>query len=389
MNKPMTPEQRIAFVQRLRNRAHLLHGAVTAAALVGTLDQMILNLQDPENAAQTKYAEMVKLARAGDISMQAEVAQIRAVRISNWLAAKSNALTFFDEQALAPNEVPYVINETGREILVCTIGQDGQPRKTQIARDQTEQQFQIRLLSTEEVEYPLIDVIRGNVADETKQLVDLTRELNTQIDKIAWPLVSGNVGAGGAIGAFVTTGARANRTYVPHSSINTNNLPTTNLLVSSSSGNGTFFNKDCMDAILDYKMAWGQTWDGLTSTRIVVYIPSKDAAGWTRSITMTTQPNSVAEQVLQDGVVHHYAGHDWVFVADPTLDPNAGLAYVRLGNALGTYFTKPNLDLVRDIMTPRQEMQNKGSMWARKAYCFVAPAQNRPNVVAIRYKNAA
>lgn len=376
MRPNWTPEQRIAFLQKLKTRAKL-HTEFTAAALVANLDKMIENAGKEDR--QKEYLEKVRLAREGDIGLQAEVAKIRSIRLNNFIIARSNAMTFFDIINLADNEIPYVENTTRFHVIVSYIGQDGRPRKMQIPKEQVQAQIPLKFLSSEEVEYPLIDIYRGHVADDTKALVDIGFDMDVKVDQVVFPLVTG------AIGAFTLTGAKASRVYVPHGGINVANLPTTNDVPVVGAGAGTKFNKAALDAILQYVAAWGNVFPGETMKPVTVYIPSKDAMGFLDSITITSQPNSLVEAIIDTGFPFHYV-IDWTIVADPTLDPDAGYAYVKTNRPVGTVFTKTSLDKTFDQSTPEMERQNKGMMWQRKVIGGFVPAAQKMNVLRVRYK---
>jgi hypothetical protein len=387
--------KRINFLKALKGRAHL-HQPATAQAFVPVLETMIANLEDEgnEEKAAKEYAELVAGARAGDIGMSAEVASIRRIRVSNFLMAKSNAMTFFDMQVLADNDQPFITNTSRQEIDVNYIGQDGRARKMQAIKYQQDVQVPLYLISSAEFEYPLRDLIRGGLADETKNLVDVAYDLDRKIDAKTFPYITGR------IGAFTLTGSKAARTYVPHSTINSANLPTTNLLVSASSGAGTRFNQDCLNAIMDYTGAFADVFPDGPIAPQVIYIPSKDSQGWLRSISLSNTSvtpgpastgagnNSFVESIIQTGQPYQYAGRTWLFVPDATLDPTAGLAYVKTTKPVGTFFTKPNWDemFVEEGINARR--QNKGNMSMQKAVGWGLPSTQAVNVMAVRYKTA-
>jgi len=368
------------FLKALKAKAQL-HQPVTAAIFAPVLDQMIENLEDEagEGERQKLENELYAGARAGDTAMQAEVATIRATRVDNFLRAKNNALTFLDLEVLQPADVPYITNTSRQEIDVFYSGQDGRPKKQQGIPYQQDAQCQLFLISSAEFEYPLKDMIRGNVADETRTLVDIAYDLDRKIDAKLWPLIAARCAS------FTLSGSRAARTYVPHSAINTNNLPTTNVLVGPGKGAGTYFDKGCLDVIADYVASFGDTFPDGALSPVAVYIPSKDSQGWLRSITMTSQPNSLVEAVIQTGVPMHYAGRDWLFIADATLDPNAGLAYVKMNKPVGKFFNKPFMDA---MVAKEDVMANKGSMQMAKAIGYGFPSTQAVNIASVAYKNA-
>jgi hypothetical protein len=166
----------LKFLKALRAKTAGVHQAVTAAQILPVLDDMILNLEDEggEDARTQAYGELLAGARAGDRAMSAEVSTIRSIRVDNFLRAKNNALAFLDLVVLGPAEVPYITNTSRMEIDVAYSGQDGRVRKTQGVKYQEDAQCSLFLLSSAEFEYPLKDMLRGSVADETKTPDPLT-----------------------------------------------------------------------------------------------------------------------------------------------------------------------------------------------------------------------
>lgn len=371
----------LKFLKALRAKTAGVHQAVTAAQILPVLDDMILNLEDVggEDARTQAYGELLAGARAGDRAMSAEVSTIRSIRVDNFLRAKNNALAFLDLVVLGPAEVPYITNTSRMEIDVAYSGQDGRVRKTQGIKYQEDAQCSLFLLSSAEFEYPLKDMLRGSVADETKTLVDIAYDLDRKIDTKLWPLITGRCAA------FTLSGSRAARTYVAHSAINANNLPTTNVLAGPSLTTSTHFNKDCLDVVADYVAAFADTLPGGALMPVAVFIPSKHSMGWLRSITMTSQPNTLVEQVINTGVPLHYAGRDWLFIPDATLDPNAGLAYVQMNAPVGTFFNKPFMD----AMESKEDVTaNKGSMKMAKAIGYGFPSTQAVNICSVSYRTA-
>ena len=370
----------LQFLKALRAKTAGLHQPVTASQILPVLDDMILNLEDEggEDERTREYAALLAGARAGDRAMSAEVATIRSTRVDNFLRAKNNALAFLELQVLGPADVPYITNTSQMEIDVFYSGQDGRPAKQQGVKYQQDAQCQLFLISSAEFEYPLRDMLRGNVADETKTLVDIAYDLDRKIDGKLWPLITGRAAP------FTLTGSRAARTYVPHSAINASNLPTTNVLIGPNKGANTYFDKGCLDVIADYVSAFADTFPDGALAPIAVYTPSKDSQGWLRSITMTSQPNSLVEQVIQTGVPLHYAGRNWLFIADATLDPSAGLAYVQMNKPVGTLFSKPFMDVVA---AKEDVIANKGSMQMAKAIGYGFPSTQAVNIASVAYKN--
>ena len=367
-----------AYLEELKFRARALQPA--AAARVGAiLAKMEENLK-PENEQRLK--DLIIRART-DAEAKAELAKLRIVTVDNFLTATSNPIAFFDEVKLENNEVPYIENTSKQEIIVSYLGQDGRARKTQPIKYQDAQQIDLHTLSTEEYEYQLMDIYKGDVKTPSMANIDMAYDYEMQVNKLMWPFVFRS------IGAFTLTGARANRVYVPHSYVNVKNLPITNLLVPAGNTTTSLFRKECLDAILDYCAAWGNNAfrDGQLKP-VAVYIPSSEAMGWTKQITLTSQPNTKVEEIFQYGFILTYGGVTWQFIADATLDPDAGRAYVKFNKPIGTYFTKPGMDKTFTDESIEMQKQNKGSVSMQKVVGWGLPVTGRVAVAAVQYHTA-
>jgi hypothetical protein len=376
------------WLARLKARAKFL-SPVTAEKANAFLEGAERSLSK-EN--EEKLAQMVLRART-DAAVMAELSKLRVISVDNFLVASANALSFFDTVTLGANEIPFIENTSRQEIIVSYIGQDGRARKTQPVRYQEQAQVQLRVISTEEYEYKIKDILRGNVADSSKANIDMTYDMTMKVNKLAWPYIKG------LIGNFTTGGAKQHNVYALHSSINANNIPTTNLLYPtdvtdpSSQSTTSLFGKTCMDAILIYCAAWGVDafrWTGMTGALkpVAVYIPSSEIMGFLSQITLTSFPNEVVQDIMENGFPMHYAGVDWLFVPDATLDPKAGLAYVRTNRSIGTYFTKPSFDEVFEDTSIDMRKQNLGSVSMNKAIGWGIPNISAAFTCAVQYHKA-
>lgn len=372
-----------AYLKELKYKASLLQPA-TAAKVIATLGEMEENLK-PEVAAENeeKMNDLVRRART-DASARAEMAQMRIITVDNFILATTNPIAFFDTIELADNEVPVIENTTNRsqEILVNYLGQDGRARRTQGIKYQSHAQIDLRTLSTEEFEYTLTDIYKGDVKNAALANVDLARDLEVQISKLMWPFIKSQ------IGAFNLAGSRTGRVYFPHSQVNIKNLPTTNLLEPDGNTSTTLWRKECMDVVLRYAAAWGNIFPDGQMKPVAVYIPSSEVMGYLDQITLTSQPNSRVEEIFDTGFVLNYGGARWNFIADATLDPDEGLAYVKFNKAIGTFFRKPGMDKTFEDESIAMQKQNKGSVSMSKVIGFGLPVPWRLNIAAVRYHDA-
>lgn len=374
---------RVSFLKECKARARLLQPA-TSARVMGVLSEMEEGLK-PENqqAREEAMRDWIERSRTGDVEAKAELAQIRVVTVDNFILATTNPATFFDTVSLANNEIPFIENTSRQEILVSYLGQDGRARKTQPIKYQAQAQCDLHVLSTEEYEYVLMDIYKGEVKSSQMANVDMARDFGYQVSKLMWPFIKA------AIGPFVTTGPKVGRTFVPHSIINTKNLPTTNLLTPPSGNTTTtLWRKECMDIVLKYCAAWGDALGPGQMKPQAVYIPSSEVMGYLDQITLTSQPNTKVEEIFETGFVLTYGGATWTFIADVTLDPDEGRAYVKFNKSIGIYFVKPGMDQTFEDESIQMQKQNKGSVSMNKVVGWGLPANWKVNIAAVQYHTA-
>lgn len=385
----------LQHLKLLRIRAKMLQPAC-AESVGADLDQMIRNLTgDPAASAEDRRIEveahqnalgdLIVRHRAGDAEATAEMTVLRKIKVQNLLFARSNVMQFFDNVVLAPNEIPEFQNEGRQRLNVSYIGEDGGFKKAQAERQRQRVQIQMHLLATEDYEYPLKDMYRGAVADEAKALVDMAWEIDRKIELLAWPFLISQ------IGAFTLSGPSNLRTWFILNGVNIKNIPTTNLLLPIDNGTATTtspFRKECLDAILRYTASWGDAWpDGMISP-VAIYVPSSEAMGFLQAVTLTTQSNVLSDQVMMTGYIFDYGGVKWTIVPDSTLDPDLGLAYIRMNKPAGTFFTKPFMDDVIEDLSPALRKQNKGTIAMVKAVGWGVPSTAKINIAAVRYHTA-
>lgn len=375
----MTQFDYAAYLTKAKVRAKLLQPA-TAEATIRNLDAILQNVTGPQaETNRAAYLKLIEQARGKDVAATAELAALRIIRVDNFMRAKSNVMQFFDTVVLAPNETPYIENTSKNQITVSYVGQDGRARRTQGIKYQEQAQVQLYLISSEEFEYTLKDLYKGSIADECKATVDVAWDLDRQVETLTWPYLQQQ------IGAFTLTGSKASRTYVPHSSVNVNNLPTTNLLVVPGNTTSTLWRKECFDVLLKYARAWGDAWPDGGLSPVAVYVPSSEVMGFLDQITLTSFSNPLTEQIIDTGFVYDYGGVKWTIIPDVTLDPKAGIAYCRFNKSVGTFFTKPFMDDVIIDQSTALRKQNKESMAIVKAVGWGLPSTSKVYVAAVKY----
>lgn len=365
------------FLKGLNDRLGLFQADTAERLGVGIREmQAALESGDGDKALR----DLIIKAQSDPVA-QAELAEIRINSIDNFVIAGSNALTFFDTINLDEGDSPYLQNTTRQQVPVKYVGQDGGIGTVQALKNQSQIQVPLFTLASDKYEYTVRDIYTGDVKTPALAQVDVAYDIRMQINALIWPLIRS------AIGEFRLTGPKHLRTYNPHRSINTDNLPTTNLLTVDGTGPATGWRKECLDSIVAYCGAWGN--DAFPEGPInpsVIYIPSKDVTGMTKQITLATFGNSAVEQIFENGFLVDYAGKRFILVGDSTLDPLAGRAYMKTSRPLGLFYTKTSMDDL--IVTPNRE-QNKESISEVKVIANAVPEPWRVNVAAIQYRTAA
>lgn len=370
------------FISNLRGRARLLQGPAAEAvrSFYDRLHSQEVNTAEREAAIKARR-DLVLAARGGSREAQDQLAAIYVETTQNFLLASANALAFFDVVNLASDERPYIVNQTRQVIDVSFIGMDGRARKTQAVKSQEEAPVDLRILSTSEYEYPLVDVMKGEVKDAALAQVDMNDDFAKQVDAALWPYIKG------AIGAFGLTGSKPSRVYVPHPHINVGNLPSTNLLTVTGNGSTTLFRQANINAILRYCAQWGTGAfkDGDLSP-VAIYLPSLHVTSLLESITLINQQQSAkAEEIFENGYSISIGGKTFTLVGDNSLDPASDPAYVRTNKGLGTFFTKTSLDKTIIDEGTEAQRQNKGSISMNKVIGAAVPSNKKVNVAATAY----
>lgn len=379
---------RAQYLQQLIDRARLLQGA-SCERVTRAITAMKAGLSEENDARVTK---LIREAQAGGKGCQAalQLAAMRIETVDNFVTATSNALTFIDTVDLAADEEPWIDTKTRQFIKVDYIGQDGRPKKTQASIENERTRVDLFTISTEEFEYYVFDIYKGDVRTPQLASVDMAYDLMMAIDGILWPYIEARILAPGAEFNF-STGPKSSRVLVPHSRINVKNLPKTNLLVPAGNTTTSHWRKACMDMVLRYVAAWGtNTFRDGPLIPVTVFLPSKDVMGFLDEIESFTEanPNSKVEEIMATGFVLIYGGVRWQFVGDVTLDPDKGRAFVKMNKGVGTFFTKKAGDKVIVDNSVEMQKNNKESVTMTHIIGSAFPSSKQLNIAAVQYKTA-
>ncbi len=371
----VTPEERNALLQDAHNEILGLTRNGNQTAIVG----------DPRLAADRENHPYHALAAA------------RIEEVNNWVWAFPGFMQFYaTDITLAPDEQPYIVNETMQEISVTWIGEDGTPVRQRVIRPQARTPIPLYVLSTTAVRYKTFDVYRGDVRERTTKVIDIARDLKIKLDLLLFGLMNLPQSSGGCFGPFSYEQAASDpelRIYQPHSGIDTTQLPTTNDLdLTQTPGSATnptpvqlsSFGINIIPVILDYANRWGDIFDGgaLVPTGEIL-VPAADIA----NIAYAFLPVANAlEQRIQEEINRlgyfgvNYLGRNWHFI--PSLFIQRGTCYPRFNKKPGIIYSKPALD--REWVETNIP-ENWEERYMRRVVGAIFPAQHRIRTLRIKY----
>lgn len=342
-------------------------------------------LKTAEEATPEKTQKLADLKKASltDPARLRDYNRIRTLAVENLIIASSNAATFFNKVTLADDEEPMLENTTGMEAKARLIGEDGKPHMTQVIKSLVRQLIPLSWVSTDELEYVLVDIYKGRVGQDILNAVPLARDLGFKLDKMLWQLVTAL-----PVATFKLTGRPESRTFVLHSNIVSTNVPTGNLLDFSAE---TAFNFNVVKGIVKWFMQMANIFPGGPTTPQVIFVPSIDVTAFIDALTLTASGlNPAVNQIFTGGYVTNIGGMDIAIVGDATLDPAAGLAYVRTSKPIGEWYTKPGLDVNYPENTSQIPSdwirENKGRTFMKKVFGAVTPLPWTINMLAVKYK---
>jgi hypothetical protein len=383
--RPMSDEAKINLLKGYSARVgHSLLGNASELA------ERFAEAAKPENykVAKDTFAEVVRRCVEGDKAERAEAQQelqgIVIWSVENYLFAASNYVSFFETGTLGETDTAFIefTDHHHFEAHVNLIGPDGGAPRWQRVRTRDRQIIPFYQLTTDELEYPIMDLYSGKIADRSKIGLDLAGDMAWKIDARLFDNIAD------LIGPFTLTGNKLNRVYVSHSRIKTANLPTTNLLVAAGNTATSLFRKACLDAIIAYAKAWGDKSfaDGPLVPQ-VVFVPSAHITGFLTDCSINDADNKLNAQVFEFGIIMNYGGFKWMFVADPTLDPADGLAYVKFNKGIGKHWTKPSADKNIIDDSPALQKENRETQLIIKTFATALPSYLRTNVAAVKYRD--
>lgn len=376
-------KDKLAFLTNLKARLSLLH-AGTRQNLTEFFDKAIESCGSQQH--RDDLAALQNRALVDGAALR-QLNALRVITIQNFVTAMANASAFFETVELLENEEPFVENNTRQEIRVRFIGEDGKPRMTPAIRTRGTGRIDLRTLSTDEVEYPLVDVYKGRVAEQALANMDLSYDLAMKKNAEFWRLVKASVGS------FTLNGNKQDRVYVPHSTIVSGNLPSTNLVTLAGNTTSTKFRFDVIRAAVQWCLSWGNNATSFGEiVPVTFFLPSADLGAMLDEINVNSPDNAIVNEIADTGYVLKLGGKQFNLIGDATLDPAEGMAYVRTNVPLGKHLPKPSMSAMYpqspDQVSTEQIQANKGKTWMKEVFGVFVPPQSRMGVLGIRFRTA-
>jgi len=288
------------------------------ADLLGSVNAFLTEASKGVSAEDKERAiDLIRRAHLnGDPEAALALNEVRIEQLNNYLFPSIElAKRFFNVVVLAPADRPLVQVRTKMQVSIDYVGEDGEPRSRKILPDFTEELIPLHLLWSDDVEYKPLDIYNGDIAQVALDTVNLAFDLAIKVDSLAMTLLTRQYSA------FVTSGKKSARTYVPHSEIKTENFPATNDIVLSDNTTSTVFRIAVLQAIVQYCDSWGMAWpEGKLAPTGEVFVPSSETTDILKSFPPNTViTNRVVEQVLSDYTGFEYANYKWRFIPENRL----------------------------------------------------------------------
>lgn len=336
--------------------------------------------------------EVVLAAASGDRQAQALHAAAIQIVTTNVVTANSVWMPFFEERTLQPEDVLVIGSEThGMAITVDAIGQDGGRIMIQSQMEDPSPIFiPINMRTTPWIEYPLIDLYKGQVKELALAQFDIPRDIAYRKDTLLGTFIMFGEANTRLTAAFDTTGAEYLRDYILHPGVVAANMPTGNLVTLAGNTITSLFRKEVFDEILKYRNGWGDNaLEAGSFNPVEIVVSSSSMTDFLGQVALTTQGNMLVDQVFEGGFLMSYAGQKWVITGSNKISPTHGVAYVRFDQSIGVYAEKPSVaaDIVDE--SPALRAQNKGRTTSQWAESIAMPKHWRKRILGVRFRTAS
>jgi len=335
----------------------------------------------------THRSELAALMQAseGDREKSKELASYRTFEITTDLMPGPFAGAGFQSINLSADEMPQIITPQSRQYFnVYWMGQDGGTKRAQWRTMREAESLEIALLNSDKVEYPLVDLQRGDVNQFDKVNTQLRWDMDWKIEKLALESMLAN---------RQLSGMRAKLNV--HPDIIQDNIPDSNYLdltnVATYGADGVW-TLARLKALLRYFAMWGYTAgadpDGPIQLKSMIMSPLNAQDAWDyvdlvsgfdssgtfgKSNPVDTVSTAQRDAIMSNGGLMQSAwGHSWTTQFNARIIK--GRLYAMTNQPIGWQFTKTDWDKTFEWKDDVDHViQNMGEIMMRKAISFVQP----------------
>lgn len=337
---------------------------------------------DRDDQKQRKEYSQRLIQSASSKQASDEMASYRVFELTNDVMATPFALGFFQQVNLGDDELPAIERPRSRNYQRFTVRSqsiDGGAREAQWRTTKDVSFFEIDAISTDRVEYPLMDIQLGDINQSDAINVELKYDMEMKLDGLA--LTNANA-------AQTASGLRALLNI--HPNVDPNNIPDGNYLDLNTLFPGTpgVLTLQKMKAILNavaLLQGAGGPLEGLTIQTIhcsplnmrdswdFMDLVSVTGATVTVNTNQTVIP-AVREQIYSGGQFTSAWGYNWTW--SPNQQITKGRMVVQMNKPLGWMFTKTQMDKVmqwNETNSPDHAESNMGEIMYRRVLTFISP----------------
>lgn len=327
---------------------------------------------------------LINAANGRDRQSVNEVAAYRQFLLEHHIPASPFAMSFFQTINLSADELPLMVFPRPKNLQRFNVftsspnSVDLTSTQWQTSRDATT--ITMEHMSSERVQYPLMDLQQGNLTEEQNILEELNTDIDMKFDALALAMIDANV---------MTSGIRSAISI--HPSVKTAQVPDYNTLDLTGTGYGPTgkLTLPKLKEIMNHIVMVGSV-DPTRQIRplsmIMAHTHQRDVwdfvslvSGYDDS-TIDSNPQNVVPSAVRDSIFNTGAfanawGYTFKWELNSQLDP--GVIYVPMSEPLGWMFTKSEFDKVHnyDASTDIKYAENNyGEMLQTKAYKFYVPS---------------
>lgn len=396
-------EKMLQFAAELRGTTLDEHGQKVSAQKARTEFLTALASATPDPKEQ---AEFIKKAWGpdgkGNTEEMRQLCAMHVTQTRNYMSADSQwASRYFEQVTLGPSDEPVITNETADEVRIGHLGEGGTPDSVRIVKSYGHTTIGLRTLSSAKVRYMIRDIYKGTgIGEMARKTIDIARDLRIKKDREHYSILTQSVANGGAFGVFSYEQGNANkakRIYVPHSSIDTTRLPTTNDIDLTAAAETTnnpmsygsltaFDPQKVILAIQHYANQWADNLPGggrLVPTGDII-MPSDEiiSVATANFVTANSNTSALQMQVFENGYMSvMVGGKKWTFIPDSSYCP-AGYCFPTFNQTVGLSYSKPSMDMEFVDTDLRTGWETRDQL---TVYGAAVVSQWRPRTLRIRY----